>query len=157
MSTLSQFAGGGQRPPKALVNAFSVAGFGVSRVDLNTFNANAKQVLSGAMTAATLKTILSVTGSGSIDFLSARGMDATARTMRMKITIDGVVVFDYTSASIASATVNGAVFIGSGDGTGSVWSAGIEPTLFNTSLLVEVASSLTETDKFTIGYKYRTF
>lgn len=157
MSVLSQFSGSGQRPPKVLVNKYADSGFVCARVDLSTNGANAKQVYSGAMTAATLKTILSVTGAGSIDYLSVRGMDITSRTLRMKITIDGVVVLDSTSAATADASSNGAVYIGVGDGSGATWPAAYEPTLFNASLLVEVASSLSETDKFLIGYKYRTF
>ena len=107
------------------------------------------------MVASTLKTILSVAGGGSIDFLAAWVADATARTLRMRITLDSTVVYDFISASAATVS-NGAVFIGGGNNNASNI-ANPQPLAFNTSLLVEMASSLTETDKFSIGYRYITY
>ena len=156
MSVLSQFAGGGQRPPKVLVNNYSTSGWVPYQVNQTIGIANSKTVLSGAMTAGVLKTLLSVSGAGSIEFLSLMTMSTTARTMRIKLTIDGQVAFDSTSAT-TSANEYGAVVLGSGNAPFGSSVPTYEPTLFNTSLLIEVASSITETDKFTLGYKYRTF
>jgi len=155
MSTLSQFVGG-TRPPAAIVNAFSTSGFtvtSVARPDLQATNSGARSVLSGSMpTAATLYTILNIAGAGAIDFLAAWTTDATSRTVRVQLTLDGVVVFDSTSAAIA-ITLSGFTVLG-GNANGL---ALLEPVNFRQSCLVRVASSLgSETDKLGIGYKYWT-
>lgn len=138
MSTLSQFAGGNV-PPKALINGVSTSGWGCTTLSGTTY---IKEVLSGALTAATLKTILSITGGGVLEFIQTRQVDTTSRTHRMRITIDGTVVLDSTSSACVTSN-NGGTFITS-------------PIPFSASLLVEIASSLTETDKIATGLKYRT-
>lgn len=154
MSGLSQFVGG-SRPPATLVQVNAVAAW-ASLTGINTVNsaAYAKVILSGALTANTLATVLSVTGSGSLQYLSIKCEDATARTLRLELTIDGVVVYDFTSASI-SAAQGGGVIVGNGAAGGV--SAALEDMRFNASLLVKIASNLTETDKVSVGVRYRTF
>lgn len=151
MSNLSQFFGNplGQTP-RVIVNGFSSSPPSISVVQ----NDSDKQVLSGALTANTLATALSITGSGSISALYLKRKDATSRTIRLKVTLDGVVVFDSTSAAAASAT-QGILAIGCMMASdSSVMNAA--PIPFSTSCLVEVASSLSETDKLGIYYNYRT-
>jgi hypothetical protein len=153
MSSLAQF-GGGSRPPALLVQRNSAAGWaGVATVTSIDSAAGAKLILSGALTANTLATALSVTGSGSLQYLSILSVDATSRTLRLVLTIDGVVTYDFTSAAIAAANTGG-VIVGSGLST---LSGSLEDMRFNSSLLVQVASSLSETDKVQIGVRYRTF
>jgi hypothetical protein len=154
MSNLSQFKGGGIRSPKVLGNYYAVAGFTANSqtTPANYQFVGCKTSTSGAMTANALKTLLSLTGAGHISNLVLSTVDATARTMRLKITIDGVVAFDYTSASITSANT-GAVICGAGN---SAILSG-DGFYFNTSFLVEAASNLAETDKFNIITKYETF
>lgn len=110
----------------------------------------ATQTSSGATTAATLKTILSVTGAGCLNFVSAQSRDATSRTIRVKVTIDGVAVADMISSAI-TATNTGIIAIGGlasyFDGVNYIPSVVPGKLAFNTSLLVQVASSLGETDK----------
>lgn len=121
-------------------------------------NMRGYKVLSGDCTANTLKTILSVTGKGAISklFLSAR--DTTSRTHRIKITIDGTVIYDSTSA--ANSTQDVAPVIGNASyshyGSNMVMDMDEFPLFFDYSLLVEYATSLTETDKTLIGYIYYT-
>ena len=148
MSSLSQFTGG-SRPPKVLINNFSSGGTGSGVVITNT---SGKLVLSGALTANTLATVISHTGSGVISYLSCASGDATSRTHRAKITIDGTVVFDATSNAVVTVN-NGIVPIGIG--TSSGFFAG-DPIPYNTSLLVEYASSLSETGLTKFAYVYRT-
>ena len=156
MSTLSQF-GGGMPVTKAIVNNCSYAGWSTALTSLVNgamqITAGAKGVASGSMTAATLKTILSVTGRGVIDLFGFTVVNATSRTVRAKITIDGVVVLDSTSAAITTANQGGA-FIGGGSSNNI---AVPDPVYFNQSLLIEMASSLTETDMLNIAYRYKTF
>ena len=152
MSTLSQF-GGGARTPKVIVNKYSAGGVTAQASEINSSSAVA--LVSGALTANTLKTILSITGAGSLNFLSLVTVDTTSRTVRLKLTLDGVVAFNATSAAITVAG-NGLLAVGSGTST-SQGPYAVEATHFNVSCLVEIASSLTETDKVTTYYTYRTY
>ena len=149
MSNLSQFIGG-SRPPKSIVNISS--GGGVLQACPSGTLASSKPILSGALTANTLKTLLTISGAGAIKFLAARSLDATSRTIRLKITLDGVVVYDATSAAMTSDSY-GMIAVG-GMLSGAYEQLGnIE---FNISLVVEVASSLTETDKVQLQTIYET-
>jgi hypothetical protein len=149
MSAIEQFFGG-QRAPKTLVNGTNVA----AAVCTNIYTAStspAKTTLSGAMTAATLKTALSLTGQGTVSYIALRANDATSRTVRLKITIDGVVVFD-PGVSAANITAGrGITAIGATTADGASLQTGIvlQPIYYNNSFLVEIASSLTETDSLT--------
>jgi len=116
-------------------------------------NAGAKHILSGALTANTLATVLSITGAGVIGYLSISSIDATARTLRLQVTIDGVVAYDYTSASISSASAGIGVIGGTAQGAVTPSESAIP---FNSSLVIKVASNNSETDKIGIGVKYRT-
>lgn len=146
MSFVSQVLGGNQATT-SIVNSTSAGGSSTTIL----FYGSVKTTNSGAMTANTLKQMLNISGSaGSMSVLGVYTNDATARTVRMKVTIDGVVVYDATSNSIgvsnAGHLVAGAyAYVAFDDGN---------PIRWRTSCLVEIASNLTETDKLTFGYKY---
>ena len=142
MSNLSQFIGG-NKPPKALVNyaTSGVAGY------TSTYG---QSTLSGALTAATLKGVLNVSGSGVVNYVAAWVMDTTSRTLRIKVILDGVTIADVTSSAITTS-LYGLIAVGAG---GS--STTIDHLTFNTSLVVQIASSLTETDKITTNIMYHT-
>lgn len=138
-----------------IVNAFSTTGFtcpATSSWALASERA-ARKTLSGALTANTLKTMLNLAGEGTLLFLGMTAVDATSRTMRMKITIDSVVVFDSTSAANTTA---GAGFTAVGTvaspSTGSNAVLGEVP--FRATCVVEIASSLTEIDKINFFDSY---
>jgi len=160
MSNLTQFAVG-NRPSKNIVNDSSTSGFALRWVTGNTTLVyGAQQILSGALTANTLKTVLSITGSGTLDFLAAIVMDSTSRSLRARATIDGIVVFDSTSAAGVSSVGAGCVIAGGrvlSDVTTNSMAIPSGNVIFNSSLLIEVASSLTETDKLAIYTSYKTF
>ncbi|OGT54237.1 MAG: hypothetical protein A3E01_00170 [Gammaproteobacteria bacterium RIFCSPHIGHO2_12_FULL_63_22] len=107
------------------------------------------------MTANTLKTALTVTGSGALNFFGLTCVDTTSRTMRIKITLDGVVVSDATSAAIVTTDLGGYPI-------GAMFNATSNPIAvfdeigFVSSCLIEIASSVTETDKFNVFMRYRT-
>lgn len=159
MSNAAQFFGGRGAPrPTGLLNGSSAL------VAVATANAKpltfgqvpmARTVASGPTTAGVLKTILSLSGSGVISLLAVESVDATSRTHRLKVTLDGVVIFDATSAAVASVSqvlsaIGGISYI-----IASLPVAvSLEPLAFSTSLLIEYACSLTETDGATIGYRY---
>ena len=141
MSSLSQFSGGGAT--KAIVNAFSAGGVISTIVIQGGQSKNAADVVTSVgTTAAALVELLSVTGGGDVPYLSAYVTDTTPRTIRAKVTVDGIVVFDATS-SASSLANTGLLVIGVSTSTG-LFTQAPAPLRFNSSLLVEVASSLTE-------------
>lgn len=102
-------------------------------------------------TAGVLKTVFSYTnGGGIMPQFTISTQDATSRTLRLKVTIDGVVVFDATTSAI-NATLNGYCLAGTVTGSGSF----IHPPItWSNSILIEAASSLTEANPFGVEYVY---
>lgn len=150
MSTLSQFTGGGST--KAIVNAYSSGGVSPPSFSIDaTAVLGTREVLSGAVTANTLKTLLTVSQAGQMPYLSFYSKNSTSRTVRCVIVADGVTVYDATTPAIAtggrgypvafSATWNGAQAVTLGT-----------PLRWASSLVIQVASSLTETDNVAIAY-----
>ena len=152
MSALSQFTGG--RKIASIVNAFSSGGVQSSTIAANIDQG--KSYTSGALTANTLATILSVTGRGSVNLALVTANDTTSRTVRLKITIDGVSIFDATSNAIVT-TNRGIVGIGTLQATSTSYTAmAFQPVRFSSSCLIQIASSLSETDKLTTLINYET-
>lgn len=152
MSNLNQFLSGvTSRSPTSFVRNQAVSGWTAASVASAATNCGATSVLSGALTADTLATLLSLTGAGVINFLAFADADggASTRTMRAQVVIDGVTVWDYTSASLVNPSGGDGVLIIGGTYAG-------EQIPFNSSFVVKVASSLTETDQQRLYYKYRT-
>ena len=152
MSFVSQVLGGG-RTTKSIVNSFSSAGYAAQNVDSVTISNNgAKVVLSGAMTANTLKTVFSKTdGACEMTQFGIATVDSTTRTLRVKITVDGTVAYDYTSANI----VNSGYGMCAAGYAKLSYNVPLGVIRSNSSLVIEIASSLTETDKLYIGYAYQ--
>jgi hypothetical protein len=150
MSTLSQFTGGGAT--KTIVNACSTNGYTPPNLSLSVSgNGIAREVLSGAMTANTLKTVLTVNAAGVAPVLVVYTTDATSRTVRVVITVDGAVVLDSTSAAVANAN-RGCLAAGAFGWNGAAVLTPGPPIRWAQSLTVQIASSLTETDKLALGY-----
>ena len=157
MSNISQFIGS-SRPPTSIVNATSTTG---STPDLYgagaaaTITSAVKVAYSGALTANTLATVLSLTGQGVVLLAGCGSVDATSRTHRFKLTIDGVVVYDATTTA-AAAIYKGIVVIGTlVNNNGSYFIFGLDAVPFNSSFLLEYASSVSETAKTLFNYMYR--
>ena len=143
MSNLTQFLGG--NGPVASIQNGGASSVGA----LNTAVAigNLYTALSGDLgSAGTLATALEATGRGRLLLAGLYTMDATSRTLRMKITVDGVAIIDVTSAAIANSG-SGIVPLGSISA-----SLGIcyHPIDYTASLKIEFASSIDETDKQTV-------
>lgn len=152
MPYISSIGNGAVQATKLITNGFSAGGTSMSglaaSVSINDANC-AKETLSGALTANTLATVLTLTGAGHVPYLAAYAKDATSRTVRMQVIVDGVTVFDATSNAIT----------GSGTGILAAGQLGQEatgiqstPIRFNSTCVVKVASSLTETDKVAIAH-----
>ncbi len=151
MSGFSPQFSGLMLPPKALINASSAAGAAADlTVGAGTLP-GCKLALSGALVAGVLSTVLDLSGPGVVSFSACASVDATARTHRLKCTIDGVVVFDFTTASVSAAN-RGIYLVGTIVGAGF---PGLSLVPFNQSFKLEYASSLTETDKTNHFFQYR--
>lgn len=140
---------GANGPVASIINAFSSGGTATA---YSLSSNNVLEQLSGSLTAATLKTMVSHTGRGRVNALVIYAKDSTSRTLRCKLTVDGVVVFDATSNAVVGGGF-GMIVIG-GAITNSVE---FQPIDYQESLLVEIASSLTETDKVAIGVNRETW
>jgi len=94
----------------------------------------------GALSADTLKTALSITGRGKINWLAVtEGIASGTPTNRIKITLDGVVIFDKSGTSgngYGMCAIGTAAAQTSGD-----WMLTLQPITFDASFLVEVSSS----------------
>jgi hypothetical protein len=158
MSVFSQFSGSGIRP-SGLLNGSSSAGITTGQAVINAAvtgipASQAAITTSGTLTANTLTTVLSVSGRGVLYFFGLGGFDSASRTHRAKITLDGVVIYDATSAAVTS-TAAWVVPVGSVAPSATLSAAIIpDPLQFNTSLLIEYASSLSETAKTIFATKY---
>lgn len=137
----------GRRPVRAIFGGDSTAPGDMPSIGLPAWReANQlRQTLSGALTADTYKTVLSVSGSGELNFCALSMVDATGRTCSLRITADGVVVFEKTVVSLGSQKA--IVGVGGIDSSVPAGAAKFAPVPFCASLAVELKSSLTETDK----------
>ena len=148
MSSLSQFTGG--RKVAAIVNAFSSGGAALPIFARD----GVKSLASGPLSAGALATVLSITGRGSANVIGAYAVDSTSRTIRLKVTVDGSVIFDATTGVI-NTSLYGLMAIGfSGNSGGSPSLPLFQPIPFRSSLLVEIASSLPETNKIETAFNY---
>jgi hypothetical protein len=145
MSTTSQFIGG-RGKIATIVNAFSQGS--ASQTSLSGIVNYGKNYATTAQTANTLRTILSLTGKGAVNFVGVYTTDSTSKTLRLKVTIDSVVVFDATSATITSGSP-GIIAIGFGNGV-------MQPVKYSASLLVEMASSVASDTQATTVINYET-
>ena len=153
MSSFNQFFGG-NKEVTSLVNRT-----GALRSNINFLASflNVSEILSGSLTAGTLSTIYTHTGSGVLNLLAVKSNNSTARNIRVKITMDGNVIYDITSGVIStlnSGLVPVGVFLYNSTTADNIV---FEPLVYNESLLVEVSSSLTEVDKISAYiYTYTT-
>jgi len=130
-------------PVATITNAYSAGGTqSPSGLTGNTGNNMAVVVAPGAYTANTLQTVISHTGRGRVNMLTVYTGNTTSRTLRCRITLDGTVVFDATTNAIITSGV-GMVPIGILTSATPLL-IGMQPIDYQSSLLVEVASSLSE-------------
>ena len=150
---LSELGFGANNTTRQIVNSNATAGFTPLNISIDAASSfTGKEVLSGALTANTLATVLSLTGPGEVPLLTSYTKDATVRTVRTVVIVDGVTVFDFTSASSGVAN-RGAIVAGQvAGGPGAYYVTHGNPIRFSVSLVVQQASNLTETDKIALAY-----
>ena len=102
--------------------------------------ANCASVSVGTLSAGVLKKVLSISGKGRINFLMALENGVGPYNNQVKVTLDGTVIFDKT---VSISTNYGVIAVGYGAGAvaSGDFLAMHQPIQFESSLLVEVASS----------------
>ena len=151
------FGGSAEVIPVSIVNYWSgggaaplVLGDGSSYQPLNL-----KRSLMGVATGGTLYTILNISGAGVLKAFMMVSNNTTSRTLRVKITIDGTVVFDATSAATTTAYA-GVIPVGCTDGNINTAypKVVLDAIPFASSLLIEAAQSDTSTANTQFWYTY---
>lgn len=131
MSGQSRKSGVTIAPPKILNGKFGAVAGGV------TINQSAgKNIPVTIGVASTLVTAINEIGAGQIAFCSVTASVVPNQLLRMKITIDGIVVYDVTQSGL-SAVGDGFVGIG---GWSSSTQFEFDNMSFNSQFLVEVSS-----------------
>lgn len=144
----------GSGPIASIVNYFSAGGTQAPSISASVLS-NSKETLYGLpMTGGTLYTFHNITGRGRLNLLHAYTKDATNRTVRAVVIIDGVTVFDATSSAI---TTSGSGIVPVGIVVAASGALVFQSIDFQTSCVVQIASSLSETDKVATGINYETW
>ena len=118
-------------------------------------SATGTSVSFGATTANVYKSLVSITGSGFLDWLAYVSNATTSRVVKIRVTIDGTVVFTSTSGTITTASAYGRTLVGLKHDIGGNASIGA-PLRFNASLLIEVQDNVGGTIDQWINYAART-
>lgn len=140
----------GRRRVAQIVNRWATPGLETDLFNFATSNNSSAAVLSPAdFSAGVLKTVIAITGGGVLKLLSVLKGNSTVKTVRIRVTIDSVVVFDSTTINSGRPT-GGMQAVGFMSGTNVMY----EHVPFYESLLVEVASSVTEASGPAIAYVY---
>lgn len=151
MKRSSQFFGasGGLLKVPTSVKALRVSGY----VDASALVAanTADWTNAGAMTANTYKTAISLTGAGDVAFFAVKTNDTTSRSISVRVTLDGVDVREI--GPVAVATIAGLALVPIGAIAGAV--PVMRPVPYTSSCLIEIKSSLSETDKLAYASDYR--
>ena len=152
MSNLSQFFGGSGLKPTSITRTLPPVTASNPTSATGTYTANVP-ANSGIGGAGTLQQVLSVTGKGALTWLGLFTVDAVSRTYRVKITLDGAVIYDQTNIAGGATVGRWIVAHGApGSSTGYPATEGT-PIFYNNSLLVEVASSISDASPWaTVGY-----
>lgn len=154
MTTLTQLYGGGSGPVASIVNQFSAGGVSTAASISATSAQNASEILSGALTANTLASVpgFPKTGRGRLNLLTVFTKDATSRSLRAQVIVDGVTIFNPPASDLITNIGSGIVPVGVV--TAATGALEMQPIDYQASLDIKVASSRTETDKVAIGINY---
>ena len=145
-----------ERSTTSVVNNYSDAGKAPAAGVSTFFETRCKTTSTGALTAGVLSSsLLSISGTaGALSDCAIHTTDATSRTLRIQIVADGVTVFDATSA--ATTTIGAGIWAVSGGQASTAQPVISQPIVFNSTLTVKVASSVSETDRTKLSYSYVT-
>lgn len=136
---------------KAIHTSMDAAGWNPGQIDSFTANDDTITATSGSLTANTLATAFSRGVACTMPQLTIRKTDTTSNTIRVRVTVDGEVVFDRTST--AATTNNYGICLAGRKNSSSLLV--LPPLVATESLLIEWASNNTESGKFRIEYLYQ--
>ena len=157
MLKLSQFTSGGRKPNGLLNGASLLSPMSTNlSAPLAAGNTNARSVLTPALVSGVLTTILSLSGKGCISFLACAAANGTAKTHQLKVTLDGVVIFDGTSLTNTITSVFYPAIGGLAEVVYTQLALGVvhRDLDFDESLLVQYACSVSETAGTFVAYSY---
>jgi len=145
-----------ERSTTSVIHRYSSSGAAPATSISTALESRCKTTLTGSLTSGVLSSsLINISGTaGALYDCALYTTDATARTLRIQVIADGVTAFDSTTASVA-ASGSGFWAVANGQVSSSVVLV-MPPIVFNSTLTVKVASSVTETDKTTLAYTYVT-
>lgn len=142
-------SGGNVMPSTTKIeNKWSVAGFIPDSIYYQT--GGQKSTLCGSLVSGVEKNIFSISGKGTVQYLAIHMTAGATRTLTIRLNIDGVDVFLFTSGAGAwvSGSGNYINLVGLSAQT-STSNIVVFPIYFNTSLDLYVTSTVTDTDAIT--------
>lgn len=126
-----------ERTPNALMGRATTP----TNISTLGLGSTVNQIDSGAVTADTWKTVLSLSAPGVLKFCALTPYNSTARTCGLRVLLDGVEV--YAGSRFASTTSHGLLAVGAFASGAGAYALSLDRVPFNT-LSVQVKSSLTE-------------
>lgn len=152
MSVFNQFLGI-VKPPLSIYNRYSTNNESCTTIQYD--QVLAKRLPSGACTANVFKEIINITGSGILYIAAVATVDTTSRYIQIDVYIDGV------QQHIQSTTITTAyvaqIMYGYLVPAPSAADNQIGPmpgVIFNKSLVIKIANSVSETDKIALYVSY---
>ena len=121
----------------------------------NTYYSTMGQLssLSGSITSGVEKNVLSVTGKGAYHYLAIRKTSGLTCTATVRLNIDGVDVFNFTSAANSwNVGLDPYINLAGIAPTSATMPVIIVPIYFNSSLDLYLTSNATEANSYTIYY-----
>ena len=111
----------------------------------------AKRTLSGSYTSGVEKNVLSISGKGIVSFLGITCTNGVNKTLNVRLNIDGVDAFNFTSAAGTLAPGTGLWLAGSSSAATAYSDA---PLYFKTSLDVFITANATENNFIAVDQIY---
>lgn len=146
---LSDYVESGAVPPTSIINGHSDTISSTSVLHDPSSVAGSQRygkiIYSGALTANTFKTILTVSGKGVIKLCTLVCVDATSRIFNVRVTIDGTAAITTALNTAVTNAYTSVTAVGSYIYT--TYGFAYERIPFNSSFAVDVKSSLSETNK----------
>jgi hypothetical protein len=137
-----------QMVPRQIVNGFSSNGYTALYPHPGSPPNLPSVIANPAVTAGVLLQVLNLTGPGVLEWLGVYLNDATGRTLRMQLAIDGVTVFDSTSASLVATGTAGVV--GTLGYLGGYFMIDLAEIPYKNSCQFSIASNITESMPVTV-------
>lgn len=163
MSDISQFRT--MRVPNALfgsdTSATSGSGYPHRPKDGTGIVTNLRTIRGGTLTANTYKTLMSVTGSGVINF-AAMCFEVDAQGAKMRVTVDGIQLAEITQQACASlidrmVPIIGSCVLGYTSSGAQTFQVGFDPIPFNSSCVIEAQSTTSSANAVGLVINYKTF